>query len=89
MSSPFFFFKDLKFLSYRSFPCLVRVTPRYFILLVVIVRGSVPLISFSASLSFVCRRATDFFFLVNLVSSHFTFGVYQLQEFPDRIFGVT
>jgi hypothetical protein len=32
------FFRDLKFLSYRSFVSLVRVTPRYFILFVTIVK---------------------------------------------------
>ena len=42
------FFRDLKFLSYRSFTSLVRVTPRYFILFVTIVKGVVSLISFSA-----------------------------------------
>ena len=35
------FFRDLKFLSYRSFTCLVTVSPRYFILFVVIVKGIV------------------------------------------------
>jgi len=35
------FFRDLKFLSYRSFTCLVRVTPRYFILFVIIVKGAI------------------------------------------------
>jgi hypothetical protein len=35
-SSSISFFRNLKFLSYRSFTCLVRVrvTPRYFILFV-------------------------------------------------------
>jgi hypothetical protein len=42
------FLRDLKLLSYRSFTCLVRVTPRYFILFVAIVKGVVSLISFSA-----------------------------------------
>ncbi|EDL14313.1 mCG147495 [Mus musculus] len=46
-------FRGLKFLSYRSFTCLVRVTPRYFILFVAIVKGVVSLNSFSACLSFV------------------------------------
>ena len=32
-------FRDLKFFSYRSFTCLVRVAPRYFILFVTIVKG--------------------------------------------------
>jgi hypothetical protein len=40
----------LKFLSYRSFTSLVRVTPRYFILFVTIEKGVVSLISFSACL---------------------------------------
>jgi hypothetical protein len=40
------FSRDLKLLSYRSFTCLVRVTPRYFILFVAIVKDIVSLISF-------------------------------------------
>jgi hypothetical protein len=43
-SSSISFFRDLKFLSYRSFTSLVRVTPRYFILFVTIVKGVVSLI---------------------------------------------
>jgi hypothetical protein len=35
------FFRDLKFLSYRSFTYLVRVTASYFILFVNIVKGGV------------------------------------------------
>jgi hypothetical protein len=62
------FFRDLKFLSYRSFTCLDRVTSRYFILLVVIVKDVVSLISFSAHLSFVSIRATDFFELIFIPS---------------------
>ena len=58
----FSFFKDLKFLSYRSFTCLVSVTPSYFMLSVAIVNGVVSLISLSAPLSSVYWRATDFFF---------------------------
>lgn len=42
------FFKDLKFLSYISFTCMVRVTPRYFMSFVAIVKGGVSLISFPA-----------------------------------------
>jgi hypothetical protein len=57
-------FRDLKFLSYRSFTCLVRVTPRYFILFVTIVRGVISLISLSACLSFEYRKATDLFELI-------------------------
>jgi hypothetical protein len=45
-------FRDLKFLSYRSYTCLVRVTPRYFILFVSIVKCVIYRISFSAYLSF-------------------------------------
>jgi hypothetical protein len=47
------FFRDLKFLSYKYFTSLVRLTPRYFILFVTIVKSVVSLISFSACLSFV------------------------------------
>ena len=60
VSSSISFFKDLKFLSNRSFTSLVSVTPRYFMLFVATVKDDVSLISLSASL-FVYRRATDFF----------------------------
>jgi hypothetical protein len=56
-----YFYKDLKFLTHRSFTCLVRATPRYFILFVSIVRDVVSLRSFSDHLSFVYRKATDLF----------------------------
>ena len=46
-------FKDLKFLSYRSFACWVRATPRYFILFVATVKGVAFLTSFSVYLFFV------------------------------------
>ena len=58
------FFRDLTFLSYRSFTCLVRVTSRYYILFVTIVKGVISLISFSACLSFDCKKATDLFELI-------------------------
>ena len=64
LSSSISFFKALKLLSNRSFTCLVRVTPRYFMLFVAMVKGDVSLISISASLSFVYRRATDFLKLI-------------------------
>ena len=63
-SSLISFFRDLKFLSYRSFTSLVRVTPRYFILFVTIEKGVVSLISLSAYLSFVQRKAIDLFELI-------------------------
>jgi hypothetical protein len=47
ISSSISFLRDLKLLSYRSFICLVRVTTRYFMLFVTIVKDIV-LISFSA-----------------------------------------
>ena len=59
--SSFSFFKDVKFLLYKSSTCSVRVTLRYFMLFVAIVKGNVSLIFFSAILSSVYRRATDFF----------------------------
>jgi hypothetical protein len=36
------FFRDLKFLLYRFFTCFLRVTPRYFILFVTIMKMSFP-----------------------------------------------
>ena len=54
----------LKFLSYRSFISLVRVTPRYFILFVAIVKDVVSLICFSVCLSFIQKKATDLFELI-------------------------
>ena len=63
-SSLISFFRDLKLLSYRSFTSLVRVYPRYFILFVTIEKGVVSLISFSACLSFVYRKAIDLFELI-------------------------
>ena len=55
-------FKDLQLLLNRSFTCLVSVTPRYFMLFVAIVKSDVSLISLSAYLWFVYRRATGLFF---------------------------
>jgi hypothetical protein len=57
-SSLTYFFRDLKFLSYRSFSCLLRVASRYFILFVAIVKGIVSLISFLACLFFESRKTT-------------------------------
>ena len=86
-SSSIDFFKDLKFLSYRLFTCLVRVTPRYFIVFEAIVKGVDSLISFSAHLSFACRRAADFL-RVNLVFNLLTKGVYWLY-LSGRVLRVT
>ena len=58
-SSSISFLRDLKFLSYRSFTCLVRVTPGYFKLFVTSVKGVISPISFSACLSFEYRQAID------------------------------
>ena len=65
---------------------MVRVTPRYFISFVAIVNGAVSLISSSAHLLFAYSMAIDFF-SVNFVCSHLVEGVYQLWEFPGRVFG--
>jgi hypothetical protein len=62
------FFRDLESLLFRSFTCLVRVTPRYFTLFVAIVKGVDSLISFSAYSSFVCRRAKAFSPLLVFIS---------------------
>ena len=50
-----FFLQRLKFLSHSSFSCLVRITPRYFILFVAIMKSDISLTSFSAYL----LKATD------------------------------
>ena len=62
VSSSISFIKDLNFLSNRSFTSFISVTPRYFVLCVAIVKVDASLISLSVSLSFMYRRATDFFF---------------------------
>ena len=51
-SSLISFFRDLKFLSYRSFTCLVRCTPRYLTLFMSIVKGVISLISLPVCLFF-------------------------------------
>jgi hypothetical protein len=51
-SSAILFFSYFKFLSYRSFTSLVRITPSYFILSMDIVKGLICLISFLTHLSF-------------------------------------
>jgi hypothetical protein len=58
------FFRDLKFFSYRSFTGLVRITPKYFILFVTIVKGVISLISFSSRLSFEYRKTIYLFELI-------------------------
>ena len=63
MSSSVSFSRDLKFLSYRSFPCLLRVTPRYFISFMITVKGVLSQVSFAACLSFKQRKATDLLIL--------------------------
>ena len=60
-SSSISFFRDLMFLPYRYFTCVVVITLRYFILFVTIVKGVVSLISFSPCLFLEYRKATDLF----------------------------
>jgi hypothetical protein len=51
-SSLISFMKNLRLLPYRSCTFLIRVTPRYFILLLPIVKSAIFLIFFSSCLSF-------------------------------------
>ena len=44
---PVSFFNGLKFLSYKSFTYLIRITPSYFLLFVAIVKDAASLVSFS------------------------------------------
>ena len=89
ISSSINVFKDFKFLSYKSFSCLIRVAPRCFILFLATVKGIVSLILFQYICHFYIGGLLSFrlfvFVFVNLVSSHFTNGVFQHQEFPGRI----
>jgi hypothetical protein len=63
-SSSIAFFRDLRFLLYRYFTCMVTFISRYFILFVTIVKVVMSQISFSACLSFKSRKATDLFELI-------------------------
>jgi hypothetical protein len=47
LKSSISFFRDLKFFSYRSFPCFLRGTSRYCILFVAILKGCISPTSFS------------------------------------------
>ena len=64
MSSLISFISVLEFSEYRSFTSLGRFIPRYFIIFVAMVNGSVSLISLSDFSSLVYRNAGDFFALV-------------------------
>ena len=59
-----FIFWDLQFLRWDLSLVWLEFTPRYFTLFVAIVKGVVSLISFSACLSFVYRKAIDLFELI-------------------------
>ena len=85
LSSLISFINVLWFSAYRSFVSLDRFIPRYFILFVAMVNGSVSLISFSNFSSLVYRNARDFCAIIlypstllnSLISSH-TFLVASL-----------
>jgi hypothetical protein len=82
-SSSISFFRDLKFLTYTSFTCLVKVTQRHFILFFIIVKGVISLTFFSSRFSFEYRKATDLFelilYLTNLLKL-FISGRSSLEE---------
>lgn len=73
------FMKYLKILSLQVFVCLVRLTPKYFILFVLNVKGIISLVSFSACSAFVYRKTTDI--LANILFSLLTKGVYSCRSF--------
>ena len=50
--------------TWSSFTCLVRVTPRYFILFVAILKGVISLTSFSACLFFEYKKTSDLLELI-------------------------
>ena len=76
VSSSISFFKDVKFLLNRSFTSLVSVSTDILGYLWLLWKVMFLWFFSSASLLFVYRRATDFFFLVNLVSCYITEGIY-------------
>jgi len=69
-----FLFQWLEVLSYRSFPCSVKVTPRYFILFGTITKGFISLI-FSRLVSLLCRWSLLIW--VNFIARHFAEAVNQ------------
>jgi hypothetical protein len=76
-SSLISFFRNLTFLSYRSFTCLVRVTPIYFILICdYCERCCFP--NFFLSLFMLWVDEGHWFVWINFVSSHFAEVVYQV-----------
>ena len=81
-----FFLRDLKLFSYRSFTFFDRVTLRYFILFVTIVKGIIYLTYVPAHLSFVEWEATDLFELI--LYQPFCWSC-QVKKFSGRIFGVS
>ena len=85
ISSSISLLRDLKFFSYRAFICLVKVTPRSFMLFVVIAKGTVSL----SSQPFNTPVEEGYWFLwVNFVSNHLAEGVYfLLYMFSGRILG--
>jgi hypothetical protein len=85
-SSSISFFRHQKFLSYRSFTCLVRITPRYFTLFVTIVNSVVSLISFSACLSFEYRKATDLIQLILFPATLLNLFI-SCRSFPVEFLG--
>ena len=64
VSSLISFISVLQFSAYRSFVSLGRFIPRYYILFVAVVNGSVSLISLSDFSSLVYRNARDFCALI-------------------------
>jgi hypothetical protein len=77
-----YFLKDLNLLSYRSFTCLVRVNPMYFIVFC-------GYCEWSAFPNFFLRLSITSIKEVNSISSHMTEVAYQLEKFSGRILGVS
>lgn len=80
------FSQPLKFLSYKSFTCLVRsypVNPRYFILFVTIVKDVLSLISFAG----ICHLYIELLIYLFILSSYHAESIYQLYESPGEFWG--
>lgn len=69
------FIKELKFISYQSFTCLIWVTPRYFF--ITFEKWGFLDLSLTA-LSFIYGRDNEFLILIKFVSRYFTEDVHEL-----------
>jgi hypothetical protein len=88
-SSLISFWRYLKISLYRSFTCLVTVTPSYFLIIIIIgyCEGSC-FPNFFLSLFIIYIKEGYLFIWGNFISGRIAEVVYQLEKFCGRIFGL-